>query len=111
MVAVAHLGYKGCKTSCYLSNRNIMLCNNGMSGMFQMIVPQVLLDYYVSMIDPSRAQTVDSEIMCHCAYSLPAVTFTLGRPNWPYLSQLFHTLASSLQVCSMSLFITLYYAV
>jgi len=50
------------------------------------------------MTDPSRAQTVDSDIMYHCAYSLPAVAFTLGRRNWPYLSQLFSTLASSLQV-------------
>ena len=60
----------------------------------------VLLDYYLGMTDPSRAQTVDSEITCYCADSLPAVAFTLGASNWLYLSQLFHTLACSLQVSS-----------
>ena len=68
--------------------------------MFQLQLPEVLLDYYLSMVDPSRAQTVDTDIMCHCAHCLPAVLFTLGRHHWPYLSQLFHTLASSLQVTS-----------
>ena len=66
----------------------------------QLTVPLVLLDYYLGMTDPSRAQTVDSDITCYCAESLPAVVFTLGPSNWPYLSQLFHTLASSLQVGS-----------
>jgi len=67
-------------------------------------VPVVLLDYYLSMTDPPRAQTVDTDILYHCAYSLPAVAVTLGRHNWSYLSQLFHTLAASLQVCSESVF-------
>jgi len=69
--------------------------------MFQLPLPEVLLDYYLSMVDPSQAQTVDTDIMCHCAHCLPAVLFTLGRRHWPYLSQLFHTLASSLQVTSL----------
>jgi len=51
------------------------------------------------MVDPSLVQTVDSDVVYQCAYSLPAVAFTLGRHNWQTcLSQLFHTLASSLQV-------------
>merc|ERR1719458_1105510 len=33
----------------------------------QSIVPQLLIDHYVSMIDPSRAQTVDNDIARHCA--------------------------------------------
>ena len=28
----------------------------------QCIVPQLLIDHYVSMVDPSRAQTVDNDI-------------------------------------------------
>ena len=32
----------------------------------QSIVPQLLIDHYVSMIDPSRAQTVDHEIAMSC---------------------------------------------
>merc|ERR1719266_2921757 len=49
----------------------------------QSIVPQLLVDHFVSMTDPSRAQTVDSDIAHHCAFSLPAVALTIGRSNWP----------------------------
>ncbi|NXW50659.1 PP4R1 phosphatase, partial [Nyctiprogne leucopyga] len=42
------------------------------------IIPQPLLDQYLSMTDPARAQTVDTEIAKHCAYSLPGVALTLG---------------------------------
>ena len=67
--------------------------------LFQDVIPQVLLDQYLSMTDPSRAQTVDSEIAKHCAYSLPAVAYTLGRRYWPCLKDLYETLASDMQVC------------
>ena len=50
------------------------------------------------MTDPSRAQTVDSEISRHCAYSLPAVAYTLGRRNWPCLRELYDTLAGDMHV-------------
>ena len=80
--------------TCNIARRHVVyLC-----CVFQLSLPPVLLDYYLSMADPSRAQTVDSDILYHCAYCLPAVAFTLGRRNWPYLSQLFGKLASSLQV-------------
>ena len=49
------------------------------------------------MTDPSRAQTVDSEIAHHCAYSLPAVALTIGRKNWPLLRDTYHNLASDMQ--------------
>ncbi len=65
---------------------------------FQDVIPQALLDHYLSMTDPSRAQTVDSEIAKHCAYSLPAVAYTLGRRHWPCLKDLYETLASDMQV-------------
>ena len=45
----------------------------------QSIVPQLLIDHYVSMIDPSRAQTVDHEIARHCAFSLPVKLFILDN--------------------------------
>ena len=51
----------------------------------QNIVPQLLIDHYVSMIDPSRVQTVEADIARHCAFSFPAVALTLGRSNWPLL--------------------------
>ena len=62
------------------------------------MVPQALLDQYLSMTDPSRAQTVDTEIAKHCAYSLPGVALTLGRQNWHCLRETYATLASDMQV-------------
>lgn len=50
------------------------------------------------MTDPSRAQTVDTEIAKHCAYSLPGVALTLGRQNWHCLRETYETLASDMQV-------------
>lgn len=50
------------------------------------------------MTDPSRAQTVDSDIAQHCAYSLPAVAYTLGKENWKCLRSLYETLVSDMQV-------------
>ncbi|XP_073187691.1 serine/threonine-protein phosphatase 4 regulatory subunit 1 isoform X8 [Lepidochelys kempii] len=61
------------------------------------VVPQALLDQYLSMTDPSRAQTVDTEIAKHCAYSLPGVALTLGRQNWHCLKDTYETLASDMQ--------------
>ncbi|XP_076992087.1 serine/threonine-protein phosphatase 4 regulatory subunit 1 isoform X2 [Tamandua tetradactyla] len=63
----------------------------------QDVVPQALLDEYLSMTDPSRAQTVDTEIAKHCAYSLPGVALTLGRQNWHCLRETYETLASDMQ--------------
>lgn len=63
----------------------------------QDVVPQALLDQYLSMTDPSRAQTVDMEIAKHCAYSLPGVALTLGRHNWHCLRDTYETLASDMQ--------------
>lgn len=50
------------------------------------------------MTDPARAQTVDTEIAKHCAYSLPGVALTLGRQNWHCLKDTYETLASDVQV-------------
>merc|ERR1719460_1223794 len=63
----------------------------------QSIVPQLLIDHYVSMVDPSRAQTVDNDIARHCAFSLPAVALTLGRANWPLLKETYESLANDMQ--------------
>lgn len=64
----------------------------------QDIVPQTLLENYLGMIDPSRAQTVDTEITKYCAYNLPAVAYTLGRDNWNCIKNLYETLAADMQV-------------
>lgn len=68
------------------------------SPVSQDIIPQPLLDEYVSMTDPARAQTVDSDIAKHCAYSLPGVALTLGRQNWHCLKDTYATLASDVKV-------------
>ncbi|XP_076969165.1 serine/threonine-protein phosphatase 4 regulatory subunit 1-like isoform X2 [Tamandua tetradactyla] len=64
----------------------------------QDIIPQPLLDQYVSMTDPARAQTVHTDIAKHCAYSLPGVALTLGRQNWHCLKDTYETLASDVQL-------------
>lgn len=62
------------------------------------MIPQQLLDQYLSMTDPARAQTVDTEIAKHCAFSLPGVALTLGRQNWHCLKDTYETLATDVQV-------------
>ncbi|MEQ2161297.1 hypothetical protein GOODEAATRI_008303 [Goodea atripinnis] len=73
----------------------------------QNIIPQQLLDQYLSMTDPARAQTVDTEIAKHCAFSLPGVALTLGRQNWHCLKDTYETLASDVQVGSSGLMLSL----
>lgn len=62
----------------------------------QDIVPKTLLEHYISMTDPMRAESVDTELTRHCAYSLPAVALTLGRQNWPVLKDTYETLAGDM---------------
>lgn len=50
------------------------------------------------MVDPSRAQTVDTDITRHCAFNLPAVAYTLGRRNWHCIRHLYETLTQAMQV-------------
>nr|CAD7392214.1 unnamed protein product [Timema cristinae] len=63
----------------------------------QHIVPQMLIDHYVSMTHPWQSQKTDAEIAYHCAFSLPAVALTLGRENWFLLKDTYETLALDLQ--------------
>ncbi|KAJ7999421.1 hypothetical protein DPEC_G00194260 [Dallia pectoralis] len=63
----------------------------------QNVIPQQLLDQYLSMTDPARAQTVDTEIAKHCAFSLPGVALALGRQNWHCLKDTYETLATDVQ--------------
>ncbi|XP_076055930.1 serine/threonine-protein phosphatase 4 regulatory subunit 1-like isoform X3 [Oratosquilla oratoria] len=66
------------------------------NSLTQDIVPKKLLEHYISMTDPMRAETVDNELTKHCAYSLPAVALTLGRQNWPVLKDTYETLAGDM---------------
>ncbi|KAM9525090.1 serine/threonine-protein phosphatase 4 regulatory subunit 1-like isoform 5-T5 [Salvelinus alpinus] len=67
------------------------------SAFNQNVIPQQLLDQYLSMTDPAQAQTVDTEIAKHCAFSLPGVALTLGRQNWHCLKDTYETLATDVQ--------------
>lgn len=50
------------------------------------------------MVEPSRAQTIETDISQYCAYNLPAVAYTMGRGNWSYLKKVYQTLANDIQV-------------
>lgn len=79
------------RSSLVITLFNVVLC-------LQNVIPQQLLDQYLSMTDPARAQTVDTEIAKHCAFSLPGVALTLGRQNWHCLKDTYETLATDVQV-------------
>lgn len=61
-------------------------------------MPHELLEYFISMVDPSKAQQIESDIVRHCAFNLPAVAFTLGRSNWQQLKPTYLILANDLAV-------------
>lgn len=64
----------------------------------QDIIPQALLDQFLSMVEPSRAQSIESDISRHCAFNLPAVAFTIGRKHWPLIKPTYLALANDMQV-------------
>ena len=64
----------------------------------QEIIPDELMEHYLSMTDTTKSQTVDSDLPYYCAYCLPGVLLTLGAENWPLLRTTFLTLSGDLQV-------------
>jgi len=72
------------------SCRNLNAKNNG-----QEIVPQELINYYVSMADPEQCVDMGAEIPHHCAFSFPAVALTLGKENWHCLKKAYQSLSSA----------------
>lgn len=63
----------------------------------QDIIPNDLLEHYLSMTNPINYQTVDQDLTHHCAYALPAVALTLGRKYWPCLKETYELLALDMQ--------------
>lgn len=53
----------------------------------QSIVPQLLVDFFITMPDTFSMLTMD------CAYTFPAVLLTLGPSNWYLLKDLYKNLA------------------
>lgn len=66
---------------------------------FKLVIPQALLDHYISMTEPSKAQAIDTDLAKHCAFSFPAVALTLGAKNWSCLRDTYELLSSDMQVC------------
>ena len=64
----------------------------------QEVVPDELMELFLSMTDGSKAQSVDIDLPFYCAYSLPGVVLTLGPSHWPLLRPTFDLLASDMQV-------------
>lgn len=62
----------------------------------QNVVPQPLIEHFISMTDSDLLLTVDAEMTYYCAYSLPAVALTLGSENWHILKGTVDYLASDL---------------
>ncbi|XP_075228687.1 serine/threonine-protein phosphatase 4 regulatory subunit 1-like isoform X2 [Lycorma delicatula] len=61
----------------------------------QNIVPQELIDHFVSLSDPIQEDCVDDRFLIYqIAYSLPAVAQTLGKENWSLLKNVYLRLAA-----------------
>ncbi|XP_018057910.1 PREDICTED: serine/threonine-protein phosphatase 4 regulatory subunit 1-like isoform X4 [Atta colombica] len=61
----------------------------------QEIVPQELINYYVSMANPNQCVFMSADISHYCAFSFPAVVLTLGKENWHYLKKAYQSLSSA----------------
>ncbi|KAK0180771.1 hypothetical protein PV327_003121 [Microctonus hyperodae] len=64
----------------------------------QDIVPQVLIDFFVSMADPEAYYDLKwngVEIPRFCAFCFPAVVLTLGKENWPMLKTAYECLSDA----------------
>ena len=64
----------------------------------QEIVPDELMEIYLSMNEKAMAQNVDTDLPYYCAYSLPGVALTLGKGHWPMLRPVFDILAADRHV-------------
>ena len=63
----------------------------------QKLVPPALLEHYISMTEPSKAQTIDGDLPRHCAYTLPGVVLALGSENWSLLRDTYVHLSTDMQ--------------
>ncbi len=68
-------------------------------GMSQEVVPDELMESYLSMTEQLKAQVVDTDLPYYCAYSLPGVALTLGQEHWEIVRPTFALLAADMQVC------------
>lgn len=64
----------------------------------QTVIPPPLLEHYISMTEPTKAQTIDTELARHCAFTFPGAVLALGKDNWHCLKETYELLASDMQV-------------
>ena len=77
----------------------------------QTVIPPPLLEHYISMTEPVKAQTIDTELARHCAFTFPGAVLALGKENWHCLKDTYELLASDMQVTYFiwtTAFITVY---
>ena len=72
---------------------NTFFIANAMCHTHQEIVPDELMEIYLSIMEQGRAQSSDGELQYHCAFSLPAVVRTLGQTHWQIVKPIFELLA------------------
>ncbi|XP_065064452.1 serine/threonine-protein phosphatase 4 regulatory subunit 1-like isoform X2 [Rhopilema esculentum] len=63
----------------------------------QTVIPPPLLEHYISMTEPTKAQTIDTELARHCAFTFPGAVLALGKENWQCLKDTYELLASDMQ--------------
>ena len=63
------------------------------------MVPDELIEAYLGMTDPVKAQNIDADLPLYCAFSFPAVLKTLGANHWSLLKPTFDILSNDVQVC------------
>ena len=91
---IIHYNHNTCTCTCtYVPEHGCLL-----QFQSQEIVPDELMDLYLSMTDPTKAQTIDSDLPYYCAFSLPGVLLTLGKENWSILKPTFDALCADMQV-------------
>lgn len=79
----------GQSNSTFTSSSVSMHCQN--------IVPPALLEHFISMTEPSKANTIDGDLPRHCAYTLPGVVLALGRENWHLVRDTYVDLSTDMQ--------------
>lgn len=67
------------------------------AGNDQEVVPDELIEMYLSMVDRNKVESIDSDLPFYCAFSFPAVLQTLGASNWSLLKPTFDLLSSDMQ--------------
>ncbi|XP_057333338.1 serine/threonine-protein phosphatase 4 regulatory subunit 1-like isoform X3 [Microplitis mediator] len=82
------LDYSNFESSDSKQRNNYAVNNPSDNDNSQTIVPQELINFFVSMAEPEawwNSKWNNAEIPRFCAFYFPAVVLTLGKENWPML--------------------------